>query len=108
MIEIELNNEYANIEFDVNIEGIDNNIHCLFQTDDNDTLLMSVFVNNEQIGQPYICYANQAVIPYQYQVEQVGGNFIFETVANEYPNYQNFGNTCKLYFATIEEIKNAK
>lgn len=106
--EIELNNQYANQEFDVSIDGINNNIHCLLQTNDNNILLMSVFVNNEQIGMPFICYSNQLVIPFDYQMKKIGGNFLFETVTNNYPNYENFGNSCKLYFLTLEEIENAK
>lgn len=104
--EIELNNEFANTDFNVIIG--EKNIKCLLQTDDNDTLLMSVFVNNQQIGMPFICFANQPVIPFRYMIEKLGGNFIFETVKNEYPNFENFGNSCRLFFNTIEEIKNAE
>lgn len=105
---IELNNTYANQEFDIDIEGIDNNIHCLLQTDDNNALLMSVFVNSEQIGIPYLCCPNQYVVPYPYQFKKIGGNFYFETVGDEYPNFENFGKNCFLYFETLEEMKNAE
>jgi len=73
----------------------------------NDVLMMSVFVNSQQIGIPFICYPNQPVIPYSYMVDILGGNFIFETSEFVYPNYENFGKTCKLYFATKDELENA-
>lgn len=105
--EIELNNTYANQEFDVNIDGLTVNLHVLLQTSDNNALLMSVFVNNEQIGIPFMCFANQPVIPYEYMQNIIGGNFVFETVGNNYPNFENFGDKCKLYFVTLDEINNA-
>ena len=105
---IPLDNNYANQEFDVDIENIENNIHCLLQTTDNNALLMSVFVNDEQIGIPYLCCPNSIVVPYDYQIKKIGGNFIFETTDNEYPNFENFGKSCFLYFVTLEEIENAK
>lgn len=98
--EIELNNQYANQEFDVNIPGIDANIHVLLQTDENNSLLMSIYVNDLQIGNSFICCPNQQVIPYPYMVEMLGGNFIFETISDNYPNYEDFGDTCRLYFIT--------
>ena len=102
--EIELNNTYANQEFDVNIDGLTVNIHVLLQTTDNNALLMSVFVNNEQLGNPFMCFPNQSVVPYEYMVNVLGGNFVFETVNDCYPNFENFGDTCKLYFVTLDEI----
>lgn len=103
---IELNNTYANQEFDVTIEEIENSIHVLLQSVD-DVLLMSVYVNNEQIGEAFMCYPNQPVIPYPYMVSILGGNFIFETEDDNYPNYENFGTTCNLYFVTKDELNNA-
>ncbi len=104
--EIELNNTYANQEFDVIIPDLSINIHCLLQTTDNNALLMSVFVNNEQLGIPFMCFPNQRIIPYNYLQEKLGGNFVFETISNNYPNFENFGDTCKLYFETLDEINN--
>lgn len=103
---IDLNNEYANQEFDVTIEEIENSIHVLLQTLDG-PLAMSVFVNNKQIGDPFICYPNQHVIPYPYMEDILGGNFIFETEDDNYPNYENFGKTCNLFFVTMDELRNA-
>lgn len=106
--EIELNNTVANQEFDVNIEDLTINIHCLLQTTDNNALFMSVFVNNEQIGNAFMCFPNQFIIPFKYMENILGGNFVFETIANIYPNFENFGDTCKLYFVTLDELENAQ
>lgn len=101
---IDLDNTYANQEFDIDIEGIDNNIHCLLQTDDNNALLMSVFVDDVQCGMPFLCCSNQAVIPYKYLIDKIGGNFIFDTVGYEYPSFENFGKSCFLYFLKSDEL----
>lgn len=103
---IELNTGYANQEFDVIIDDLQRSIHVLLQTVDN-FLQMSVFVDNAQVGETFICYPNQPVIPYLYMAEILGGNFIFETQGDNYPNYENFGSTCNLYFITLDEL-NAK
>jgi hypothetical protein len=104
---IELNNTYANQEFDLVLEDIQDNIHVLLQTT-NKVLLMSVYINNEQIGIPFLCCPNQPVIPYPWMVNRLGGNFIFETENENYPNYENFGKTCNLYFLTKDEFNNAE
>ena len=51
---IELNNNYANQEFDIMIDDIKNSIHVLLQTV-NKALLMTVSVNNTVLGQPFLC-----------------------------------------------------
>ena len=91
--EIELEKTNANQEFDIVIDEIENSIHILLQTV-NDILLMSLFVNSEQIGQPFMCFPNQPVVPYPYMQKLLGGNFIFETQDDNYPSYENFGSTC--------------
>lgn len=100
---IELNNAYANLEFDVLIDEIQKNIHVLLQTVNNCTF-MSIFVNNEQIGIPFMCFPNQLIIPYPYIQEILGGNFIFKTDSDNYPNYEDFGKSCNLYFITQDEL----
>lgn len=105
--QIELENTYANQEFDVLIDDIQNTIHVLLQTVNN-VIMMSVFINNEQIGQPFMCFANQPIIPYPYIITILGGNFIFETQNNNYPNFENFGKTCFLYFMTKDKLTNAE
>lgn len=102
---IELEKTNANQEFDIVIDEIENSIHVLLQTV-NEVLLMSLFINNEQIGEPFVCFPNQVVVPYPYMQELLGGNFIFETQNDNYPNYENFGSTCNLYFVTLDELNN--
>lgn len=104
--EIELNNTLANQEKDVIIDEIPNNIHILLQTDETDALFMTVTVNNEQLGQAFLCFPSQPVIPYPYMQNILGGNFVFETSDNNYPYFEDFGKTCKLYFFTNDEIIN--
>ena len=101
--EIELNNTYSNQEFDVNINESNINIHVLLQTTEAESLMMSVFVDDEQVGQAFKCYPNQYIIPYKYMAEKLGGNFVFETVGGNYPYYEDFGESCNLYFVTLEE-----
>lgn len=105
--EIELNNEYANQEFDGIFEEIQTPIHILLQTINNITF-MSIFVNNEQIGEAFACFPNRFVIPYRYMINLAGGNFIFETQDDNYPNYENFNITCILNFVTKDELINEK
>ncbi len=73
-------------------------------TNDNPIMLFAL-----QIGGTYVCpfvpcFANQGLLPYRYMAERAGGNFFFETENDEYPNYENFGTSCNLYFATLEEL----
>lgn len=100
---IELNSNFANQEFDIMFEDLQNTIHVLLQTV-NKALLMSVYINNQQLGQAFLCRPNRLLIPYKWIEERLGGNFIFETENNNYPNYENFGKTCNLYFLTADEI----
>lgn len=102
--QINLNNNYPNQEFDLNIGEIENTISVLLQTTVQGVLLMTVLINDTVIGQPFICLPNQAIIPYQYLIDKIGGNFIFETTTDDYPSYENFNNTCILYFVTLDEI----
>ena len=110
MYNIPLNNSYANQEFDIVFPDTYNleNLHILLQTTDDDSLFLSVFKNNVQLGQTFACCPNQPIIPYLDIVKKIGGNFEFETSENEYPSYQNFGKTCFLKFNTIEELENAQ
>lgn len=101
---IDLNNTYPNQEFDLNIAEIENTINILLQTTVQGILLMTVSINDAVLGQPFVCYPNKPVIPYQYLTDKIGGNFIFETEGDNYPEYGNFNNTCNLYFITNDTI----
>lgn len=103
---IELNNSYANQEFDLMIDDVKSTLHVLLQTV-NGVLLLTSYVNNEQVGQATICLPNTYVYGYPWIVERMGGNFIFDTGnSDNYPNYENFGTTCNLYFVTSDELEN--
>lgn len=100
---IELNNTFANQEFSISFDEIENSIHVLLQTINN-AVFMSVFVNIEQIGEAFICHPNRLIVPYHYMQKILGGNFVFRTENDNYPNYENFGKTCNLYFITADEL----
>ena len=101
--QIELNNTYANQEFSISFDEIENSIQVQLRTV-NKCVFMSVFVNNEQIGEAFICLPDTLVIPYPYLQEKAGGNFVFRTENGNYPNFENFGSTCNLYFITADEL----
>jgi hypothetical protein len=102
--QINLNNNYPNQEFDLNIDEIEFTLNVLLQTTVQGVLLMTISINDSVVGQPFICLPNAPVIPYQYLIDKVGGNFVFETEHNNYPSYENFNNTCILYFITNDTI----
>lgn len=102
--QINLNNNYPNQEFDLNIDEIEDTLNVLLQTTVQGVLLMTISINDSVVGQPFICLPNTPVIPYQYLIDKVGGNFVFETEYNNYPSYENFNNTCILYFITNDTI----
>ena len=102
--QINLNNNYPNQEFDLNIDEVEETINVLLQTTVQGVLLMTVSINDNIIGQPFICLPNTPIIPYQYLIDKVGGNFVFETENNNYPNYENFNDTCIFYFITSDTI----
>lgn len=101
---IDLNPNNPNQEFDLNIDEIENAVSVLLQTTVQGALLMTVSVDDVIQGQAFLCTPNRAVIPYQYLVDNIGGNFIFETEGDNYPTYENFNDTCILYFVTKDEI----
>ena len=67
-------------------------------------MFFSLLINDEYICPNVPVFSNQGVLPYPYMVSEVGGNFYFITENDDYPNYENFGTTCKLYFLTEDEL----
>ena len=68
-------------------------------------MLFAMQINGEYVC-PYVpVFANQGLLPYKYMVSIAGGNFFFETDQDEYPNWQNFGTSCYLYFITEDELE---
>lgn len=71
----------------------------------NGATLADIQMNNEALISGLLCRANEVLIPYPYKARN--GNFIFTAAGVEYPYYKNFGDTCKLYFLTPQELTNA-
>lgn len=67
--------------------------------------LADIQVNNEPLISGLLCRANELLIPYPYKARN--GNFVFIAAGEEYPHYTRFGDTCKLYFLTPQELNNA-
>ena len=102
--EIDLNN-LPNQNFTISINDIDMEVNIrLAGEDDNRIMFFSLLINDEYICPNVPVFSNQGVLPYPYMVSEVGGNFYFITENDDYPNYENFGTTCKLYFLTEDEL----
>lgn len=71
----------------------------------NGATLADIQVNNEPLISGLLCRANELLIPYPYKARN--GNFIFTSAGEEYPHYTRFGDTCKLYYLTPQELTNA-
>ncbi len=103
--EIELNNSLPNQTFTTNITGVDMEITLKMAGDSNNPIMLfALQINNEYIC-PYIpVFANQGVLPYEYLISEVGGQFFMETENDETPYWENFGSTCRFYFVTLDEL----
>lgn len=73
-------------------------------TNNNPIMLFALQIGGEYVCPFVPCFANQGLLPYPYMVSQAGGNFIFDTENDEYPNWQNFTTSNKLYFVTLDEL----
>lgn len=103
--EFELNNNLPNQTFTTSINNKD--IEVVIKTagsDDNLITLFALIVNNNYLCPFVPVFANQNVLPYKYMASEIGGNFFFITENDEYPNYKNFNNSCKLIFLTLDEL----
>ena len=67
--------------------------------------LVDINLNNEPLISGVLCRANELLIPYQYKAQN--GNFIFTDPDEEYPFFERFGELCKLYYLTPQEIADA-
>ena len=72
--------------------------------------LMYVTVRN-QYGAVYVgslrCADRQWLLPYR-QKNYGDGNFRFEDDNGQYPDYRNFGQSCRLVFYTVEELSSGE
>lgn len=72
-----------------------------------DMMFMDVTINNVLVVSSCPCLVGQMVIPYSY-LEGDGGNFIWNTVSGDYPNYDNFGAGDTLLYASAAEMAQAR
>lgn len=103
--ELELNNSLPNQTFTTTINKVD--MEIVIRTggsNDNQITFFALIIGNEYLCSYVPVFANQGVLPYKYMTAEAGGQFFFETENGEYPNYKNFGTTCKLYFVTQDEL----
>lgn len=104
VLEFELNN-LPNQTFTTTINDVDMEITLkLTGGEDNPIMLFAL-----RSGGEYLCpfvpvFANQGILPYPYMISEAGGNFIFLTENDEYPNYEQFGKTQTLYFITEDDL----
>lgn len=97
---IELQN-IPNQQFSVNINNIDMLISLRYC---EGIMLFSLQINGGYVCPDVPCFAGQGILPYPYMVEEAGGQFFFDTENDEYPNYENFTTSSKLYFVTKDEL----
>jgi hypothetical protein len=82
-------------------DGLQYDIRIWF--DGLDAMFMDVTVNNITVASSCPCITEQMVLPYSY-LEGGGGNFIWSTVSGDNPNYENFGGTDVLLYASQLEM----
>ena len=102
--EIELNT-LPNQTFTTTINNVDMEVIIkLAGNEDNQIMLFALIVDGEYLC-PYVpVFANQGILPYPYMTVEAGGQFFFVTENDEYPYFENFNGTCKLYFITSDEL----
>lgn len=94
-----------NQQFTLTINNVNMNVDLKAAGDNDNQIMLFALKVNDVFLCPYVpVFANQGLLPYKYMVSEAGGNFFFDTDADEYPNWQNFGSSCKLYFITQDEL----
>jgi hypothetical protein len=86
-------------------DGLQYDIRIEF--DGQDMMYMDITVNNVLIASACPCIAGQMVLPYSY-LEGSGGNFIWSTISNANPNYENFGGSDVLLYVSAAEMAQAR
>ena len=93
---------YPNIEFAKTVEGVTYYFHfCYFRG------LMYATIEDATgaaLAQSLRCVDRQWLIPYPAYVKEGKGNFRFEDMNGDYPDFRNFGTTCNLVYYTATEI----
>lgn len=93
---------HPNMEFSKTVEGVSYFFHlCWFRG------IMYVTIEDATgavLAQSVRCINKQWLIPYPAYQKEEKGNFRFEDVNGNYPDYRNFGTTCTLCYYTAEEM----
>lgn len=92
----------SNIDFKVAIQGRDAVGFSLSTI--RGILYATLFLEDEPIAYSVRCIKNSWLFPKDAE-ELIGGNFRFETFGDEYPSYENFGDTCYLVFYNSQEME---
>ena len=97
-----------NQSFTTTINNIDMDITLKLSGENNPVMLFAIQTNSTA-NSGYLCpyvpiFANQGILPYQYMIEELGGQFFIETENDEYPSWENFGTTQNLSFVTLDEL----
>ena len=96
-----------NQQFSLTINNINMTVDLKTAGDNiNQIMLFALQVNGEYVCPFVPIFANQKLLPYKHMASEAGGNFFFETDGDEYPNWNNFGSSCYLYFITQDELEN--
>jgi hypothetical protein len=81
---------------------LDNTLYTITLRTIGDLTYLDVDINGVSVVSGLRCTPNVPLIPYRY-MEGAGGNFAFAT-SGEYPNYEQFGVTQLLIYATVAEL----
>ena len=75
-----------------------------FRTENNATVnctLATLVRDGVKVIDSVLCAPNMPIFPFSYFS---GGDFLFVCDKGEYPNYENFGKTVKLYWLDTKDI----
>ena len=102
MIEIDLN-KYPNQNKTTTIEG---DYYSITLNTFRGYTLATIYRNEELIISGFLCLPNKNIIPYKGLTPK--GNFRFDCITDDYPNYKNFGDSCILRWYSTEELNSMK
>jgi hypothetical protein len=81
----------------------DNVAYVLRLFNDSDMMFMDVTANGAVVQTSCRCLPSTMIIPSQY-LEGLGGNFFFTTASGDNPQYENFGTSDILLYASNAEM----
>ncbi len=105
MLEIQLENNLPNQKF--TFKTADKTLELELRTTSDNITLLSVSYNGNYIARSIKVAPNCLILCYDY-LQQEYGDFIFTTDDGEYPYYENFNGSNKLYWLNYDEVKEYK